>query len=121
MSVYEGPTLTTGRHMARWIDTRVEFRPSGGTLTAELKVDGLTQGSQEIDIGSGLTPYDSTAGYDDAGSNYDGSDRLYRHLNWPLSANGYAATMTLNYAGKDAHRFYTYAHGIRPETNPRNL
>ena len=121
VSVYEGPTLTTGRHMARWIDTRVEFRPSGGTLTAELKVDGLTQGSQAIDIGSGLTPYDSTAGYDDAGSNYDGSDRLYRHLNWPLSANGYAATMTLNYAGKDAHRFYTYAHGIRPETNPRNL
>ena len=121
-AVYEGPTQTVGRHRARWIDTLAEFRQSAGTLTAELTVDGVSQGSQSVNIGSRLVFYgDSTFTYGDSSRLYGGTDRNFTVLTWPLGADGYAAKLNLTYVGQDQYKHYTYAHGIVPETAPRGL
>ena len=121
-ATYEGPTLTSGRHRARWVDTLLEFRQSAGTLSAELSVDGVRQGAQSISIGSGLIFYnDSSYTYGDSSRTYGGRDRSIAPMTQPLTADGYAAKLTLTYTGQDEFKQYTYAHGIVPEVKPRGL
>jgi hypothetical protein len=82
---YEGPGLTLGSFRGRWPDVRIEYEPHAGNLSIEPVIDGISQGTQSIAIGSGIAQYGSAL-YGTA--HYGGSGRRQAHRMLPLSADG---------------------------------
>lgn len=115
---YEGPGLTLGAFRGRWVDIRGEYEPNSGSLSVEAIVDGISQGTQSITIGTGLAVYD-TAVYDtDA---YAGAGRRQFHKMLPLSADGRTCVVKLVYAGQAQFRLFSYHAGINPESKSRDF
>ena len=113
---YEGPGLTLGAFYARWVDLRGEYEPHGGTFAVEPVIDGKSQGSKTITIGSGLTVY-GTGVYGTAV--YAGAGRRQFYTTLPLAANGRTFVLKMNYTGKERFRLYSYHPGLVPESRSR--
>lgn len=115
---YAGPVFSMGIHRARLIDVRGEYEPHGGALSIEPIVDGLSQGSQNITIGSGLSVY-GTGLYGTA--TYAAAGRRMFYVTQPLAAEGRSFQLNAIYAGQEAFRLFSYQLGFVPETAPRGF
>jgi hypothetical protein len=115
---YEGPGLTLGAYHARWVDVRGEYEPHGGAAAIEPNIDGLSQGSQTIAIGTGLAAY-GTAVYGTA--RYGGAGRRQWVKNLPLSADGASFVLRLTYTGMEQFRHFSYHVGLVPESRSRGF
>jgi hypothetical protein len=115
---YTGPTLTTGLYSARIIDGYVEFEPNAGSFSVETLIDGVSMGSDNIDITGGQDEY-GTGLYGTA--TYSGGNRDMKPFTLPLESEGRSVLMKTAYLGQATFRHYTYAYGISPETAPRGL
>jgi len=115
---YEGPHVSLGLHRARLITVRGEYEPHAGALNIEPVLDGLSQGSQGVVIGSGIAQY-GTAVY---GTNaYGGSGRRMFSKIQPLRAEGRTAWLSVSYAGLEPFRLFTYSFEIVPESAVRSF
>jgi hypothetical protein len=115
---YEGPGLSLGTHRGRWPDLRLEYEPHAGTLSIEPIIDGVSQGTQDVTIGSGLSVY-GTGTYGTA--TYAGAGRRQAYRMLPLSADGRTFTLKITYAGTDQMRLFSYHAGVVPETFSRSF
>ena len=115
---YEGPGLSLGMHRARWVDLRIEYEPHGGTVGIEPTIDGVSMGSQNVTIGTGLALY-STAVYNTAV--YAGSGRRQAYQVLPLRAEGRSFVLALTYTGQEAFRVFSYHPGLVPERQSRSF
>lgn len=115
---YDGPTFSAGLNRARYTDLHVEYEPHAGSLTAETLVDGLSQGQIALSIGSGLAQY-GTAIYGTA--TYGGAGRRKAYTPLPLGSDGRNAQQKFVYTGQESFALYTYAIGMVPETQPRQM
>lgn len=115
---YEGPVFATGLHRARLIDVRGEYEPHAGSFNIEPLVDGVSQGSQGVTIGSGLAVY-GTAVY--GTGTYAGAGRRMWHLMQPLAAEGRTLQIKATYSGQEAFRMFTYAMAFIPESRQRSF
>lgn len=113
---YEGGGLTLGTHRARWVDLRVEYEPHAGQCSVEPVVDGVSQGTQAINIGAGLAAYGS-ATY--GTSVYAGAGRRQAYVMLPVGADGRTFVLKLTYSGQDTARIFAYHPGFVPETASR--
>jgi hypothetical protein len=113
VATYTGPTFAMGGRYASVVDGAVEFEPHAGTLGIELKVDGKSVGSQNVDISGTSSAYDS-ATYDGSAT-YDRPGRMRKPLVFPLEAEGLTAEVTATYTGSEAFRLFTYVLGLVPE------
>lgn len=120
---YLGPDLSFGLHKTRVLGTYVEFEPAPGALNVELLMDGVSMGSQSVDISGGLVPYGAASSpYGTAARTYGGAARRKSPMvTWPMEANGHTASLKAVYAGTGRPRLFTYSHVILPEAAPRNL
>lgn len=117
---YEGPTLSLGLHRARIADLHIEYEPHGGAFTVEPVVDGVSQGSISLSIGSGLYTYGSSlATYGTA--TYGGTGRRKAYTPLPLGANGRNVALKMTYTGKERMKVFGYTFGILPEVAPRQV
>ena len=117
---YDGPAMTAGRFMTRWIDGAIEYKPSGGAAVVELVVDGKSVGSQTVDIGSGVYAYGSS-GTTYGTALYGGATRGRTPIVWPLESEGLAAQIKIQYTGQDAYVQYGYEQGLVPEPDARGM
>lgn len=115
---YEGPHISLGLHRARLLTVRGEYEPHGGALNVEPILDGLSQGSQGVSIGSGLAVY-GTAVYGTAV--YGGSGRRMFSNVQPLGAEGRTAWLKVTYSGQEAMKLFTYSLEIVPENSVRSF
>jgi hypothetical protein len=115
---YEGPHLNTGMHRARFIDLRGEYEPHDGIFNTELVVDDISQGSQSINIGSGMAVVGTAIVGTDVLS---GAGRRMFSVMQPLSSEGRTVWLRTAYTGKEAFRHFTYAVGIVPEPAVRGF
>ena len=115
---YEGPHISLGLHRARVINVRGEYEPHGGAFNIEPVVDELSQGSQPVNIGSGLAVY-GTGVYGTA--TYGGAGRRMFHSMQPLGSEGRTAWIKASYAGQESFRLFTYALEIVPESAVRSF
>lgn len=113
---YEGPGLTLGAFRGRWIDVRGEFEPHTGSFAIEPIVDGVSLGSQNVQIGSAGAAYGSaTYGV----STYGGSSRKQFAKLLPLRADGRSFVLKAIYVGKETFRWFAYHLGLVPESASR--
>lgn len=117
-ALYQGPTLSLGLYLGRWIDLYGEYQPASGTLTHEVLIDGTSQGSVTETIGASLSVY-GTAVYGTAV--YGSRSREMYQDNLPLGAEGRAAQVYLQYVGQSTWRHYGYQIGVRPEMFARGM
>ena len=115
---YEGPGLTLGTHRARWVDIRGEYEPHGGALAVEPVIDGVSQGSQSINIGAGLSLY-GTAQYGTA--TYAGAGRRQFYVMLPLGADGRTFVLKVIYVGQEQWKLFSYHPSLVPETVSRSF
>lgn len=115
---YEGPGLTLGAIRARWIDVRGEYEPNDGVFAIEPVVDGISQGSKTISVGTGLSRY-GTATY--GVSRYGGAARRQFVLTLPLGADGRTYVQKAVYTGQQPFTWYSYTPGLVPETRSRDF
>ena len=115
---YEGPVYATGMHRARLIDVRGEYEPHAGALSIEPLVDGVSQGSQSVTIGAGLSAY-GTAVY--GTGTYAGVGRRMFYLIQPLAAEGRTLQLKATYSGQEAFRLFTHSFGFVPEVAARGF
>ncbi len=113
---YEGPALNLGLHRARVVDLHVEYEPHGGSFSVEPLIDGVSQGSIPLSIGSGLAVI-GTAVIGTAVIGGTGRRKAYTPL--PLAAEGRTVVLRAVYTGMERFKMYTYAFGIVPENVPR--
>jgi len=115
---YNGPALSAGLHRARFTDVHVEYEPHAGSFTAESLVDGVSQGQISIGIGAGLASYGSaTYGVD----SYGGSGRRKGYTPLPLGSDGRSIQQNFVYEGRESFAVFTYALGMVPEPQPRQM
>jgi hypothetical protein len=118
MAEYEGPGLTLGAHRARWLDMRGEYEPHGGDLSAEVIIDGVSQGIQSINIGAGL----SILGQEILGTSVlGGSGRRQFYMTLPLTSEGRTFVARFNYSGQETFRLFSYHPGLTPESASRSF
>lgn len=115
---YEGPGLTLGTTIGRWIDLRGEYEPNTGALTEQGVIDGVSLPAQSITIGSNLSVY-GTAKYGTA--TYGGTGRRQFFVMRPLSAQGRTYVQKLTYSGTRKFRLFSYHPGFVPETRSREF
>lgn len=117
-ATYTGPTFAMGGKIARIVEAAVEFEPHAGTFGLELRVDGLSMGSQNVDISGATDKYDASV-YGTA--TYESASRRRKPLMFPLDAEGLTAEITATYTGQEAFRWFSYTLGIVPETVARGF
>jgi hypothetical protein len=115
---YDGPTFASGLNRARFPDLHLEYEPHGGNFTVETVVDGLSQGQIAIPIGSGVATW-GTLVY--GVSKYGGSGRRKGYTPLPLSAEGRNVQQKCVYEGQESMAIFSYAIGLVPEKNPRQM
>lgn len=115
---YEGPGLTLGAFRGNWPDLRGEYEPHAGTFSFEPVIDGVSQGTQSVAIGSGLSAY-GTATY--GTGTYAGAGRRQFYKPLPLSANGRTFVLKMTYSGQEAFKVFSYNVGVVPETRSRSF
>lgn len=114
---YEGPAISMGIHRARFVDLHVEYEPHSGVFSVEPVVDGVSQGSIPLLIGSGLYTYaSSNALYDSA--TYGGAGRRKVYTPLPLGASGRSIVLRAVYTGRERFKIFNYAFGVVPEPSP---
>lgn len=116
---YDGYMLPFGLQSARVVETYLEYQPSQGTLTVDLKVDGRRMGTQSFDLGSNLPRY-GTGTYG-VSAYAGGADRAILPVMWPLEAEGRTAQLLVKYVGQGDFKLYTYGHNAMPEDLPRGV
>jgi hypothetical protein len=115
---YDGPGLSLGLHRARVVDLHLEYEPHAGVLSVEPSVDGESVGTFPLSIGAGQAVYD-TALYDtDA---YAGSGRRKAYTPLPINSDGRSVSLRITYTGQEQMKVFTYALGIVPERQPRQM
>lgn len=114
---YEGPTLALGHH-ARILEMHGEYEPNDGTFSIEPSVDGVSQGTFSLNIGAGLSVYD-TAVYDTG--TYDSVQRRKWYQVLPLGSEGRTLTTKLTYTGQARFRHFGYTASVLPESRLRSF
>lgn len=115
---YDGPTFSAGLNRARYTDLHVEYEPHGGNLTGETVVDGMSQGQISFQIGTGLATYGSAL-YGTA--TYGGTGRRKNYTPLPLGSDGRNVQQKFVYTGQESFALFTYALGMVPEPNVRQM
>ena len=115
---YEGPGISMGLHHTRFVGSHFEVEPHGGALSVEPVVDGISQGSISLNIGTGLYTYGSTAAtYGTA--TYGSAARLKVWTPFPIGAAGKSLVLKLSYVGTERMKIYSYTPVVVPEPEPR--
>lgn len=114
---YEGPGLTLGARIGRWIDLRGEYQPSSGVFTVETLIDGVAVLNRSLPIGANLAAY-GTGTYGTA--TFAGSGRRQFYTPLPTHAQGRTYVQRLQYVGQQAFKLFTYAPGFVPEVRSRD-
>lgn len=109
---YEGTTFTFNGRIVQVPSSYVELEPHGGTLAMEILLDGVSAGSQNVDLSGSFSVY-GTSVYGTA--HYGGQNRATRVVTWPMSAEGRTVSTKLTYTGQETMRVFTYQHGVVPE------
>lgn len=115
---YDGPGFTLGAFRGRWVDVRGEYEPHSGACSIEPSVDNVSQGTQSVTIGSGISVY-GTAVYGTA--TYAGAGRRQFYKILPLSSDGRTFSMKVTYTGQEQWKLYSYHIGLVPETASRSF
>src|SRR3990167_2203573 len=115
---YQGPTLSAGLDRAPFTGPHIEYEPHAGSFTAETVVDGVSQGQIGLSIGAGLSVY-GTAVY--GTGTYGGSGRRKAYTPLPLGSDGRTVQQNYVYTGQESFALYTYAVGMVPEPNVRQI
>lgn len=115
---YDGPTLASGLNRGRVVDLHVEYEPNAGNLSGETVVDGVSQGSISLNIGTGLARY-GEAIY--GTSVYAGSGRRKAYTPLPLGSEGRNIQQKFVYTGTASFALFTYSLGFVPEPHVRQM
>jgi hypothetical protein len=116
---YEGPGLTMGAYLARWVDVRGEHEPQAGLASLEAVVDGVSMGSQAIPMSATGAVY-GTATY--GTSVYAGGQNRKQWVKMlPLTASGRTFVLKYVYLGQNAYKLFSYNVGLVPETASRDF
>ena len=113
---YEGPGLTLGAFVGRWVDLRGEYEPHGGTLVAQAIVDGRTLTAKTISIGAAQAVYGTAVYGTDV---YGGAGRKQFYTPLPLTAQGRTYVQAFTYTGSEQFKLFSYHPGIVPESQSR--
>jgi hypothetical protein len=116
---YDGYMLPFGLQSARVIDSYLEYRPAGGTLTLDLNVDGKLMGAQTFSLETALSVY-GTAIYGTA-TYSGGRDRATMPVMWPLEAEGRAVQLLVKFSGVGDFKLFTYGFNTFADGLPRGL
>lgn len=112
LAEYEGPVFTTQLRHAIAVHGFVEYEPTSGTLAFEFFVDGVSQGTQSIDLGSGLATYGSATYHV---STYGGANRRTTVLTFPQEAEGRNFKVIITYQGTSRFRLLGYGFSLVTE------
>lgn len=115
---YEGPALNLGLHRARVLEAHGEYEPHGGAFSIEAVVDGVSQGTIPISIGTGLAKY-GTAIY--GTDKYGGTGRRKFYTPLPIGSEGRTVTLKATYVGEERFKLFSYALAILPDSVPRTV
>jgi hypothetical protein len=117
---YEGPALATGLTMARFVDLYGEYRPSSGTFSLDVRVDGRSIATPTVSIAGGLYLY-GASGSTYGTATYGGSQRRMWNVTLPLTAEGRTLALRMTYRGTGSPEFFTYAVTAAAEPAIRGL
>lgn len=118
LAEYEGPTLTTGLPVARFVDVAGEYTPAAGTFGMEVVVDEVSVATQTWVPGSGNAVYGEAAYATDT---YGAAGRLSFTTMLPLAAEGRTVLVRAQYRGTQRFTLHSYALGVVPEAVPRGF
>ena len=119
---YEGPTLALGLHRARVLGSYIEYEPHAGAFSWDVRIDGISQGVQAVNISGGVSPYGTAISYGTASRTYGGAARKTTpFIPQPLGADGHTVLVKTTYTGQERFRQFTYSHLVLPEVQPRGL
>ncbi len=114
---YEGPMFTTRPRMAQAVDTYVDVEPNDGNFGFELVVDGVSLGSQAVDLsGAGAILGTAVVGTDAL----SGGGRKSVPLMWDLN-DGSTFQSRATYTGQAPFRWFGYGFGLQPEVVSRGF
>lgn len=112
---YEGAALSLGTHRGRFVDFHCEYEPHGGSFSVEPVVDGVSQGSLALSIGSGLSLVGSAV---IGTSAISGAGRRKAYIPLPIGTEGRTLVTKLTYIGVERFKIFNYAFGVVPEPQP---
>lgn len=115
---YEGPTLTTGLPVARFLDIYGEFTPAAGTFGVEVLVDEAPVSTHTWVPGEGQAVY-GVAQY--GTGTYGAVGRRAFTSMLPVTAEGRTVTVKAQFRGTQAFTWHSYALGVVPEAVPRGF
>jgi hypothetical protein len=117
---YEGSALATGLTMARFVELYGEYRPSSGTFSLDVRVDGRSIATPTIGIAGGLYLY-GASGSTYGTATYGGAQRRMWTQILPLTAEGRTLSLRMTYRGTGSPEFFTYAVTAAAEPAIRGL
>jgi hypothetical protein len=117
-AIYEGPGLTTGVNVTRFIDCFGEYEAASGTFGLTLTIDTEDMPTITLDTGTSEDVY-GTAVYG-TGTYADRTRRLWSTM-FPLNSEGRTAQIALQFTGMDDLIVYNYHLGLVPEPMPRGF
>ena len=81
-------------------------------------MDNVSQGTQSVTIGSGMSVY-GTGTYGSA--TYSGAGRRQFYKILPITADGRTFSLRITYTGQEQWKLYNYHVGLVPETKSRGF
>jgi hypothetical protein len=119
-ATYEGPGISMGLHHSRFVGIHWEVEPHAGMMSFEAVVDGVSQGTIPLNIGTGLYTYGSTtATYGTA--TYGSAARIKPYSPLPITASGRSLVLKYQYVGTERMKVFSYSPIVVPEPAPRQV
>lgn len=108
----EQATHATGGYVASFTEGYLEYQPCAGTFSVTPYTNGVSRGSQNVTINTGLAVVGTGLVGDVIGS----AARNMTAFTLPLSAEGRTFALRARYTGRQQFKWFTYAVELVPES-----
>lgn len=109
-------THAMGGYVSSFTEGYVEYQPAAGTFAITPYVDGVSMGSQNIVINTGLIPWGhSSATWGTATRLWGARARAQQPFMCPLQAEGRTYALGARYTGQRQFKWFTYSQVLIPD------
>jgi hypothetical protein len=115
---YEGPELSAGLTVARFLALYLECEPNEGDFAVDVRVDGSTVLSVSPPIGGAVSAYGAAVYGTDA---YGAANRLMIPIELPVEAEGRTIQIVGQYQGQGPFKWFGYGVALRQESQIRGM